>query len=118
MTPALRTQVLREWHPFAAEPPAQPAAGVDKLVPKVVKSLGLEQRLQESQVFFHWPDIVGKDIARHAQPVSLRNRLLIVAVDHPVWLQELRRYHKDLLLQKVRERIGKTAVKDIAFRIG
>jgi predicted nucleic acid-binding Zn ribbon protein len=118
MTPALRTQVLREWQPLAAEPPAKPATAVDKLVPKVVKGLGLEQRLHESQIFFHWADIVGKDIARHAQPVSLRNRLLIVAVDHPVWLQELKRYHKDLLLQKVRERIGKTAVRDIVFRIG
>ena len=119
MTPALRTQVLREWRPFApSEKPAKAAPGLDQLVPKVVKGLGLEQRLQESQVLFLWPDIVGKDIARHATPMSLRNKLLIVAVDHPVWLQELSRYHKSLLLQKVRERIGKTAVRDIVFRIG
>lgn len=91
---------------------------MDKLVPTVMKGLGLEQRLQQSQVFFLWPQIVGTDIARHAQPVSLRNKLLIIAVDHPGWLQELSRYHKPLLLQKVRERIGKTAVRDIVFRIG
>jgi predicted nucleic acid-binding Zn ribbon protein len=103
---------------MATESTSHSAAAMDKLVPSVVKGLGLEQRLQESQVFFHWPDIVGKDIARHAQPMSLKNRLLIVAVDHPGWLQELSRYHKPLLLQKVRERIGKTAVKDIVFRIG
>jgi predicted nucleic acid-binding Zn ribbon protein len=91
---------------------------MDKLVPMVMKGLGLEQRLQQSQVFFLWPQIVGADIARHAQPVSLRNKLLIIAVDHPGWLQELSRYHKPLLLQKVRERIGQTAVRDIVFRIG
>ena len=91
---------------------------MENLVPAVVKELGLEQRLQQSQVFFLWPDIVGKDIARHAQPVSLRNKLLIVAVDHPGWLQELSRYHKTLLLQKVRARIGQSAVRDIVFRIG
>ena len=119
MTPALRTQVLREWRPFAAPQLAgKTAVAMENLVPAVVKELGLEQRLQQSQVFFLWPDIVGKDIACHAQPVSLRNRLLIVAVDHPGWLQELSRYHKPLLLQKVRERIGKTAVRDIVFRIG
>lgn len=119
MTPALRTQVLREWRPFAPlENPAKPAPRLDQLVPKVVKGLGLEQRLQESQVFFHWADIVGKDIASHAQPVSLRNKLLVIAVDHPGWLQELSRYHKPLLLQKVRGRIGQTAVRDIVFRIG
>ena len=36
---------------------------MDKLVPQVVKSMGLAERLQQSQVFYHWPDIVGKDIA-------------------------------------------------------
>jgi len=119
VTPALRAQVLREWQPFARpEIAVKSAAAMDKLVPHVFKGLGLEERLQQSQVFFHWPDIVGKDIARHAQPVSLRNKLLVVAVDHPGWLQELSRYHKPLLLQKVRGRIGQTAVRDIVFRIG
>lgn len=118
MTPALRTQVLREWQPFGTAVVGRPAASMDALVPGVLKGLGLEQRLQQSQVFFHWPEIVGKDIAAHAQPISLKNRLLIVGVDHPGWLQELSRYHKPLLLQKVRERIGKTAVRDIVFRIG
>jgi predicted nucleic acid-binding Zn ribbon protein len=119
VTPALRAQVLREWQPFVRpEPVARLAMPLGKLVPAVVQGLGLSERLQQSQVFFHWPDIVGKDIATHAHPVSLRNKLLVVAVDHPGWLQELSRYHKPLLLQKVRDRIGKAAVKDIVFRIG
>ena len=121
MTPALRAQVLREWRPFSGDAAAsgpRPADPTNKLVPLVMKQLGLEQRLQQSQVFYLWANIVGSDIARHAQPVSLRNGLLVVAVDHPVWLQELSRYHKPLILQKVQERIGKKAVRDIHFRIG
>ena len=121
MTPALRAQVLREWRPFCGGADGsrpKPANPTNKLVPAVMKQLGLEQRLQQSQVFYLWPNIVGSDIARHAQPVSLRNGLLVVAVDHPVWLQELVRYDKPLILQKVRERIGKQAVRDICFRIG
>ena len=119
MTPALRQRVLREWRPFANRNIliARPAA-LNQLVPRVMKGFGLEKRLQQSQVCFLWPEIVGADIAHHAQPVSLRNGLLVVAVDHPVWLQELSRYHKQLLLQKVHERIGKDAVRDIVFRIG
>ena len=121
MTPALRAQVLREWRPFSGDAAAfapKSADPTNKLVPLVMKQLGLEQRLQQSQVFYLWADIVGSDIARHAQPVSLRNGLLVVAVDHPVWLQELSRYHKPLILQKVQERIGKKAVRDVCFRIG
>jgi predicted nucleic acid-binding Zn ribbon protein len=121
MTPALRAQVLREWRPLYTDGDllgAKPANSTDKLVPLVMKRLGLEQRLQQSQAFHLWPNIVGTEIARHAQPVSLRNGTLVVAVDHPIWLQELARYHKPLILQKVQDRVGKKAVRDIAFRIG
>jgi len=118
MTPALRARVLHEWQPFGINPNIPTGSPASQLVPQVMKKLGLEQRLQQSQVFFLWSEIVGSDIARHAQPVSLRNGLLVVTVDHPVWLQELSRYHKPLMLQKVQERVGKKAVRDICFRIG
>lgn len=91
---------------------------MNALVPVVMKGLGLEQRLQQSQVFHLWPNLVGADIARHAQPVALRHGVLIVAVDHPVWLQELSRYHKPAILQKVHATVGKKTVRDISFRIG
>ena len=112
---------MREWRPFSSPDTAKhakPAALLNTVVPHVMKGLGLEQRLQQSQVFFLWPDIVGADIARHAQPVALRGNLLVVAVDHPVWLQELSRYHKPLILQKVQKTVGNKAVRDISFRIG
>ena len=119
MTPALRLQTLREWQPFGRfDPPVRPALPLQQLVPGVMQRLGLENRLQQAQISQRWPELVGSDIARHAQPVTLKNGLLVVAVDHPVWLQELSRYHKPLLLQKIRDRVGKTAIRDIAFRIG
>lgn len=121
MTPALRAKVLREWRPFA-DPDAilnKPrAAPLQRLIPSVMKHLGLEQRLQQSQVYTLWSQIVGPDIAKHAQPVALRNQILYISVDHPVWLQELKRYHKALLLQKIQNTIGPRAVKDLNFRIG
>jgi predicted nucleic acid-binding Zn ribbon protein len=121
MTPALRYRVLREWQPFARHDrplDAPRAQHLERLIPTVMKSLGLKQRLEQSQVFYLWPQIVGADVAKHAQPVALKNGNLILAVDHPIWLQELKRHHKALLLQKVRQTIGAQAVKDIIFRIG
>ena len=82
-----------------------------------MKRLGLEQRLNQSQIFHQWAQIVGSDIARHAQPVSLQNGILKVHIDHPTWHHALLPV-KPLILQKVRDRIGKTAVRDIVFRIG
>jgi predicted nucleic acid-binding Zn ribbon protein len=121
MTPALRAKVLNEWQPSFGEVNVhaqRSASSANQLVPAVMKQLGLEERLQQSQVFYLWPTIVGSDIARHAQPVSLRNGLLVVGCDHPMWLQEITRYSKPLILQKVQERLGKKVVRDISFRIG
>ena len=59
MTPALRARVLREWQPFGASPNIPTGSPASQLVPQVMKKLGLEQRLQQSQVFFLWPEIVG-----------------------------------------------------------
>ena|SRR5579862_753556 len=121
MTPALRAKVLHEWQPFFGSKDSstgQMAASANQLVPAVMKKLGLEERLQQSQVFFLWATIVGSDIARHAQPVSLRNGLLVVGCDHPAWLQEITRYSKPLILKKVQERFGKKVVRDISFRVG
>ena len=120
MTPSVRARVMREWRPFAAPPNRPPigAASLDRLVPGVMKGLGLEKRLQESQVFYLWPQIVGTEIARHAQPASLRNSVLTVTVDHPVWLVELSQYHSKLMLQKIQKAVGPRAVRTISFRIG
>ena len=117
MTPALRARVLHEWQPLAKwEKPAPTTPALHQLVPGVMKHLGLEKRLHQSQVFHQWAEIVGSDIARHAQPVSLQNGILRVSIDHPVWHHALLP-NKPILLQKIRERIGRTAVREIIFRI-
>jgi len=119
MTPALRLQALREWQPYGRyDPPARPALALQHLVPGVMQRLGLAQRLQQSQISQRWPELVGSDIARHAQPVSLKNGLLVVAVDNSAWLQELDRNYKPLILQKIRDCAGQTAVQKLVFRIG
>jgi predicted nucleic acid-binding Zn ribbon protein len=119
VNPALRAQVLREWGRHAAADAAVAAwPAMCDLVPSVVKKLGLEKRLHESQVCTLWPTIVGADIARHAQPLGLRNGTLLVVVDHPIWLQELARHHKDLILRRIRETVGPNVVRNICFRIG
>jgi predicted nucleic acid-binding Zn ribbon protein len=116
MTPRLRTKVIREWNPFAAEAvPASPSLA--QIVPGVVKRLGLQQRLWESQLFTNWTEIVGDFNARICQPASLRNGRLIIHVTHPAYIQELRP-HKNLFLQKIQQRLGKTSVRDIQFRVG
>lgn len=116
MTPTLRAKVLREWQPFATErPPLAPSLA--KIVPDVMKRLGLHQRLWESQLFSRWVEIVGEFNARICQPSSLRNGRLTITVSHPAYIQELRPL-KSKWLEEIQRRLGNTCVRDIIFRVG
>jgi predicted nucleic acid-binding Zn ribbon protein len=117
----LRALVMRDFQPFAGHDSRAIDRGVKRAQPVVeslIKKLGLQERVRQSTLSSNWPQIVGDGVAKHAQPVSLRNGTLIVAVDHPVWLQELERYHKALLLQKLQQHLGAQTIRKLIFRIG
>jgi predicted nucleic acid-binding Zn ribbon protein len=59
-----------------------------------------------------WAGIVGDVIARHARPQRLRGTVLVVSVDGPDWLHELRFLRADLLA-RINARLGRRVVRDL-----
>lgn len=49
----------------------------------------LRERLAEQRLRQAWPEIVGPDAARRAQPVALAGGCLTIVVDNSPWLHEL-----------------------------
>ncbi len=90
---------------------------ISALLDKVLASSGLGGRLKEYRVFGQWERIVGKVIARHARPLSLRGKKLIVQVDSSAWMQQLSQL-KPEILEKANRSLGQDAVKSITLRIG
>jgi len=91
---------------------------IGKILPKVIKKLGLTQKVKEIELSRDWNEIVGKTIAKHCRPVNLNKGSLAIAVDSSPWLSELERYSKETMLGKIQERFGKRMVNQIKFRIG
>ena len=64
-----------------------------------------------------WDNAVGKKIAKHARPSSIKRGVLVVKVSDSVWVQEL-----EFRAHEIRERINRAlqreAIKEIRFRIG
>ena len=87
-------------------------------IPKLMKSLGLGERLREEEVISSWRRIVGEFIAGHSQPSKLQHGVLFVQVLQPTMLYELDRVWKARILEKLREQFGARTVKEIRFRIG
>jgi hypothetical protein len=84
---------------------------------KSLKRLDLGTRLDEYGVWPIWNDVVGKPIARNAQPEKIRKGTLFVKVASPVWMQQLQ-YMKEMIAEKLNHRLKSEVVKNIFFVVG
>jgi predicted nucleic acid-binding Zn ribbon protein len=82
-----------------------------------LKRFDLSSRLNEYSVWPIWNDVVGPTVARNAQPEKIRNGTLFVKVTSTVWMQQLQ-YMKDVILEKLNQRLGTEVVKKIFFVAG
>lgn len=83
----------------------------------VLRGLGLEARLREATVAKIWGEVVGFQIARRAQPESLRGGRLTVRVSDPIWLHHLHMMQPKLLAA-LNERTEPGRIREIHLRVG
>ena len=88
-----------------------------EILEKSLKRLDLSGRLVEYGVWPIWNEIVGPTIARNAQPEKIRHGTLFVKVTSPTWMQQLQ-YMKDMISEKLNQRLGTEVVKNIFFVVG
>ncbi|MEW6408992.1 MAG: DUF721 domain-containing protein [Nitrospirota bacterium] len=70
---------------------------ISSILSCIIKTFGLESNLQLRKLFDSWVQIVGDTIALHSSPERLRQGILYVAVDSPIWMQQLSFFKKDLI---------------------
>ena len=115
----LRARVLAEWRglPEPAERPDR-AVAIGDAVRKMMAGLGLKDRLHAEEVLRAWHEVVGEFVAKHSAPQQLKDGVLTVRVLQPTVHFELDRFWKPKILAKLKERFGKSAVREIKFRVG
>jgi hypothetical protein len=95
-----------------------PIESVGAVLEQSLKRLDLAPRLDEYGVWPIWREVVGRTIARNAQPEKIRNGTLFVKVSSPVWMQELQ-FMKEMIVEKLNQRLQNNAVvKNIFFMVG
>lgn len=70
---------------------------------------------EEIRVFGAWPQAVGAEVSRQAQPKAFKNGILFVETRHPIWTTELTA-KRHLIQRKINASLGKEVVKEIHFR--
>ncbi len=90
---------------------------VGDLVEQLLISKGLTTQLKKYQTWTCWNDVVGPQIARYAQPLRIRDRVLEVRVSQPVWMQQLQLL-KPKILQRLNEQLNEELIDDIFLKRG
>ena len=76
------------------------------------RRLGIEAAVETGAIFSRWQRIVGDAVAEHARPTSLREGVLRVKADSPVWATEIS-YLASEIQRRANEEVGAAAVREV-----
>ena len=91
------------------------SANMKTLIDKLIRSYGLESKMQELDVMSEWENIVGKMIARHTKDIQIRNKILYITLDSAPLKHELL-MNKTRIIELVNEKSGKQLVEDVFIK--
>ena len=87
------------------------------VVSGVLTKAGLSDRVAQAAVIPDWPGLVGPQIARVTQPLSVtRQGTLFVAVTTNGWMTELSLMEPELL-RRLNQRTGRLQIRKIRWQI-
>lgn len=93
------------------------AAAAGALLRQLLTRWGLDRKLREYRAWEVWDEVVGPQIAARARPAKLRDGVLDVLVDQPVWMQQLQ-LMKPKILSRLNARLDDAIIRDIYWRRG
>ncbi|PLX98689.1 MAG: hypothetical protein C0623_11835 [Desulfuromonas sp.] len=90
---------------------------INSLLEQILADKGLDSKLKKYKTWSIWDDVVGPQIARHAQPLRIRDSVLEVRVAHATWMQQLQLL-KPRILKELNDRLGDKTLSDIYWKRG
>lgn len=96
-------QGRRRWS--GSGPDARDPQPFGRLVGGLTRERGWQEKIGEGTLFGMWEQIVGPDIAAHAKPVTLRDKVLHVSAESTAWATQLR-YVQAQILAKIAAAVG------------
>ncbi len=92
----------------------QKPVAIKGVVEEVLKKLGVSKA---EKINSSWAKAIGESNIKHARPVEVKDKTLIVHVDSSSWLHKLS-MEKIQLLTSLKDDLGEDIVADIKLRIG
>lgn len=92
-------------------------AATGEILDALTRRMGVRERLDQYRAWALWSEVVGPQTAAHARPFRVRDGVLEVRVDHPVWMQQLQLL-KPRILSRLNEILAPAAIRDIHWKHG
>lgn len=83
------------------------------LLKKYFKESGIENGLLVNKLQKNWPMLVGKTIAAHTSPESVKDKQLTITVDTPQWM-----HHLGFFKEELSEKLKQYDMSEIRFKLG
>ena len=118
-----RERILAQWRGVDLTP-LEKARGmlrtrkVADIMPQVLTELRMDRRRAEAEVLKVWNNLIDPSIIAHAQPTSMHKGTLFVTVDSSPWLDEIVRYRRKEILNRLQHSFGTELITRISFRVG
>jgi predicted nucleic acid-binding Zn ribbon protein len=117
-----RQRILAQWRGIDVAPLEKArdlrARKVADIMPGVLVDLRMDKRRAEAEVLKVWGSLIDPGIVAHAQPTGLHKGTLFVTVDSSPWLDEIVRYRRKEILNRLQHSFGIDLITRISFRVG
>jgi hypothetical protein len=90
---------------------------IGELLDAAGKRVGVGAAVETGRLWARWHEIVGPGVAAHARPSSLRDGILRVRADSPVWATEVG-YLGDEIRRRANDVIGRAIVTEVRIWTG
>ena len=87
------------------------------LLGPAAKTFGVEDTRAVAALWRRWEEVVGESIAAHAEPTSLRDGVLKVRADSPVWATEIG-YLAEEIRGAIERELGPGSVRSVSVWTG
>jgi predicted nucleic acid-binding Zn ribbon protein len=117
-----RERIWAQWRGVNLAPlekaQAMRARSAGAIMPKVLSEMRIDSRRSEAEVVKVWNHLLDPNIVAHAQPTGLNKGTLFVTVDSSVWLDEIVRYRRKEILDRLQHSFSRDFITKISFRLG
>ena len=84
------------------------------ILKELFSSMKISER--EETIFDVWPDLVGDEAAEHLKIQDIKGKTLLLAADHPGWVQ-MAQLRKNEFLEKIKERFPDKYIDNIKISL-